>query len=181
MTYRYSNIDDNNIKWFTKDDSKATLLSIEIRKGEIRGLKDVRIEFKYPITAIAGRNGSGKTTALALAACAYHSKGDFKLPHRKYAYYTFSDFFIQSSGEVPPEGIVIWYEFLHNKWRKTPRHPDGKGIGQQARWKRRGGKWNNYDSRVSRAAVYLGIDRLYHRLKRAQRKATKDRSLEPQR
>ena len=66
MTYRYSDIDNNNIKWFTKDESKATLLSIEMLIGEIRGLKDVKIEFKYPITAIAGRNGSGKTTILAL-------------------------------------------------------------------------------------------------------------------
>ena len=161
MTYRYSNLDYNNIKWFTKDESKATLLSIEIRGGEIRGLKNIKIEFKYPITAIAGRNGSGKTTALALAACAYHNtKNGFKLPHRRQTYYTFSDFFIQSSGEIPPEDIIILYEILHNKWRKTSRHPDGKGIGRQARWKRRGGKWNNYDSRISRAAVYLGIDRV---------------------
>ena len=160
MTYRYSDIDNNNIKWFTKDESKATLLSIEMRIGEIRGLKNITIEFKYPITAIAGRNGSGKTTALALAACAYHSKGDFKLPHRKYPYYTFSDFFIQTSGEVPPEGIGIVYGFLYNNWRKTPTLPDGRGIGYQLRKKRRGGRWNNYYSRVSRAVVYLGIDRV---------------------
>ena len=160
MTYRYSDIDNNNIKWFTKDESKATLLSIEMLIGEIRGLKDVKIEFKYPITAIAGRNGSGKTTVLALVACAYHSKGDFKLPHRRYAYYTFSDFFIQTSGEVPPEGIRIGYGFLFNRWRKTPQYPDGRGIGYQVRKKRRGGKWNNYDSRISRAVVYLGIDRV---------------------
>ena len=160
MTYRYSDIDNNNIKWFTKDESKATLLSIELPVGEIRGLKNIKIEFKYPITAIAGRNGSGKTTVLALAACAYHNKGDFKLPHRKYAYYTYSDFFIQTSGEVPPEGIGIVYGFLYNNWRKTPTLPDGRGIGYQLRKKRRGGRWNNYYSRVSRAVVYLGIDRV---------------------
>ena len=161
MTYRYSDIDNNNIKWFTKDDSKATLLSIEIDIGEIRGLEDIKIEFKYPITVFAGRNSSGKTTALALAACAYHNtKNGFKLPHRRQTYYTYSDFFIQTWGEVPPEGISILYGFLFNRWRKTPQYPDGRGIGYQNRWKRRGGKWNNYDSRVPRTVVYLGIDRV---------------------
>ena len=161
MTYRYSDIDNNNIKWFTKDESKATLLSIEISIGKIRGLKNIKIEFKYPITAIAGRNGSGKTTVLALAACAYHNtKNSFKLPHRRQTYYTYSDFFIQTWDEVPPEGISIWYGFLYNKWRKTPQYPDGRGIAYQNRWKRRGGKWNKYNSRVPRTVVYLGIDRV---------------------
>ena len=160
MTYRYSNIDNNNIRWFTKDDSKATLLSIETRR-KIRGLKDIKIEFKYPITAIAGRNGSGKTTALALAACAYHNtKNGFKLPHRRQTYYTFSDFFIQTSDEIPPGGIIIQYGFLSNRWRKTPQRPDGRGIGYQRRWKRSGGKWTKYSSRVTRTVVYLGIDRV---------------------
>ncbi len=161
MTYRYSDIDNNNIKWFTKDDSKATLLSIEIDIGEIRGLEDIKIEFKYPITVFAGRNGSGKTTALALAACAYHNtKNGFKLPHRRQTYYTYSDFFIQTWDEIPPEGISILYGFLFNRWRKTLTRPTGRGIGYQHRWKRRGGKWNNYNSRVPRTVVYLGIDRV---------------------
>ena len=160
MTYRYSDIDKNNIKWFKKDDSKATLLSIETRR-KIRGLKDIKIDFKYPITAIVGRNGSGKTTALALAACAYHNtKNGFKLPHRRQTYYEFSDFFIQTSDEIPPGGIIIQYGFLHNNWSKTPKRPNGKGIGYQARWKRPGGKWTRYRSRVPRTVVYLGIDRV---------------------
>ena len=124
MTYRYSYIDNNNIKWFTKDESKATLLSIEISRGEIRGLKNIKIEFKYPITAIAGRNGSGKTTALALAACAYHNEQKMVLNFHTEdtAIIPIQIFLYQTLDEVPPEGIplfgtdffIISCERLHN-------------------------------------------------------------------
>ncbi|MFZ5933245.1 MULTISPECIES: hypothetical protein [Pseudomonas] len=47
----------------------------------------------FPITAIAGRNGSGKSTVLALACCAFHNlKTGFKTSNRKQTYYTYADF-----------------------------------------------------------------------------------------
>ncbi len=161
MAYKYSQTEKDNLAWFRRDDSKATLLSINLTKGQIRGLSPFKIEFTYPIAAIAGKNGSGKTTILALAACAYHNREDgFKLPWRKYAYYTFSDFFIQTQEEVHPEGINIRYLILHNAWRPTPQLPDGKGPGWQRRWKNKGGKWNDYELRVKRGVIYFGIERV---------------------
>jgi ABC-type phosphate/phosphonate transport system ATPase subunit len=63
MTYEYSELDKKNLGWFTNDFTRATLTGIRIH-GSLRGLKDLLVEFSYPITAIAGRNGSGKTTIL---------------------------------------------------------------------------------------------------------------------
>jgi energy-coupling factor transporter ATP-binding protein EcfA2 len=161
MSYRYSQLDKSNLDWFDKDTTRATLLGIEFRRGSLRGLKDIHLQFRYPITAISGKNGTGKSTILACAACGYHNvPSGFKPLARRTAYYTFSDFFVQSAEEVPPSGIVIGYYILHNKWNKSARVPTGVGVGFQARHKGAHGRWNNYDSRVSRNVVFLGIERV---------------------
>jgi predicted ATPase len=157
VSYRYSILDNKNLKWFTQDTSKGTLVRIKIVEGQIRGLKTgFEVHFQYPITAIAGKNGSGKTTALALAACAYHNNDRTDIIFkRKKSYYTLSDFFIQSKEEVFPEGITIGYQFLHNKWKKR-----FAGLGWQKRIKKQGGRWNDYSKRVRRDVVHLGIGRI---------------------
>ncbi|MEA2015078.1 MAG: AAA family ATPase, partial [Thermodesulfobacteriota bacterium] len=71
------------------------------------------------------------------------------------SYYTFSDFFIQTDDEVPPTGINIRYQILHNNWRGHE-----PGLGWQTRKKREGGRWNNYERRVNRNVVYFGIQRV---------------------
>lgn len=161
MSYRHSQIDRSNAAWFAQDHSRATLQRIRVQSGPIRGVATLDISFRYPITAIAGRNGSGKTTVLALAACAFHNKANgFKLRHRHCAYYTFSDFFIQSAEEVALEGVEIGYWILHDNWRKTAGFPLGRGLGYQSRKKGKGGRWNGYGGRVHRNVAYLGIDRV---------------------
>ncbi len=161
MPYRYSDLDRANLKWFPYDNTQVTLHEISLIEGQIRGLKAFQIRFKYPISVIAGKNGSGKSTILALAACAYHNSPEgFKLPSRKEPYYTFSDFFFQTNEEVPPEGIYIRYLFLNNKWKKTPKIPDGIGFAYQARYKTKGGKWNKYSRRVRKNVIFFGIERV---------------------
>lgn len=161
MAYNYSKIDRDNLNWFRKDTSKVTLLSIKLIHGHLRGLYKFEINFNYPISVIAGKNGSGKTTILALAACAYHNKADgFKLPKRKNPYYTFSDFFIQSKEEISSVGISIQYHILYNNWKKTEKMPTGEGVGIRIRYKRFWGKWNKNSSRLKRNVVYFGIDRV---------------------
>ncbi|WP_278190152.1 AAA family ATPase [Sphingopyxis sp. YF1] len=122
----------------------------------MRGLSAFEMDFKYPITAIAGTNGSGKSTILAIAACAFHNGSDgFRLPGRVQSYYTFSDFFIQSIGEVGPQGVAIAYSIRHDRWKSgVPRE------GLQVRKKKQGGKWNNYDKRVKRTVIYHGVQRV---------------------
>lgn len=172
MKYRESQNDKRLRQWFTNDYSRSLLRRFYLQLGEIRGINNIDISFEYPITAIAGRNGAGKSTILALACCAYHNaKSGFKLPKRTVAYYTFSDFFIQHSEEVPPQGIDIRYGIAHNKWRKSEYFPEGIGIGYQRRSKKHGGKWNDYAKRVNKNVVFLGIERIVPHSEKSQSKS----------
>lgn len=169
MKYRESNKDKKLRSWFASDNTHALLRRILLGSGVLRGLNALEIPFEYPITAIAGKNGAGKSTILALACCAFHAPSDgFKLPKRKNSYYTFSDFFIQSGSEVPPQGLSIWYDIAYNNWVPTPRLPEGIGIASQVRRKEKGGKWNDYDARVPRTVVFLGIERIVPHSERSQ-------------
>jgi hypothetical protein len=127
----------------------------------LRSLSPFMIHFEYPISVIAGLNRSGKSTILAMVSCAFHNiTNEFKLPDRSLSYYTFSDFFIQTSEEVPPEGIEVWYRIKHNNWKKSHRAPKGIGELWQKRTKNRGGKWSKYARRVKRNVIFFGIQRV---------------------
>lgn len=173
MRYLESNKDRELRRWFKHDLTHAHLREIQIKTGDIRGLSSLNLPLEFPITAIAGKNGSGKSTILAIACCAYHNKKDgFKAPNRKQSYYTFADFFIQHKEEIPPSGIEILYRIAHDNWRKTPSSPDGKGIGYQLRVKKKG-KWNEYGTRVKRNTVFVGIERIVPHSEKSQSKSYK--------
>ena len=42
---------------------------------DIRGIDDLEVKFEYPVSVLAGGNGSGKSTVLFAAACAYARPG----------------------------------------------------------------------------------------------------------
>lgn len=169
MKYRETQADTKLRDWFSNDNTKALLRRIRLVTGELRGLTPLNLPITFPILAVAGKNGAGKSTILALACCAYHNRKDgYCLPKRKTPYYTFSDFFIQHPEEVSPQGIEIHYDIAHNLWRPTEEFPDGIGIRWQRRIKKKGGKWNDYDSRVMRNVAFLGIDRIVPHAERSQ-------------
>ena len=156
MRYLLTHLDEQNIAWFNKDVSYATLKSIQLIRGKLRGLYPFCVEFSYPISVISGENCSGKSTFLSIAACAFHNKTDGYKPIDKHkTYYTFRDFFIQAKDESPPEGIKIKYGILHNKWQGGR-----SGLGHQNRTKMEGGRWTKYDKRVKRNVVFMGIKRV---------------------
>lgn len=169
MKYHESKIDKDLRAWFGNDNTRALLRGVRLAEGVFRSLNSLDISFDYPITAIAGKNGAGKSTILALAACAFHNdpKG-FKPLKRQKTYYTFSDFFVQHADEVPPEGIAIYYKIAHNNWTKGPLMPTGEGISNQIRQKVNGGKWNDYGRRIKRTTVFLGIERIVPHSERSQ-------------
>lgn len=161
MRYRHSELDKKNIASFSNDLTRKSLVRIALPVGAIRGLSDFQIKFSYPLSAIAGKNGSGKSTVLALSACAFHSGAkSWRHPGRSLPYYRFSDFFVQTGDDVPVEGVQIEYGILHDKWKVTDALPNGRGIGQQKRIKNKGGKWNDYSTRLSRPVAFFGIDRV---------------------
>jgi predicted ATPase len=49
------------------------LESVQIRN--LRGIRDLRVDFTYPVSVIAGPNGCGKSTVLFACACAYDVPG----------------------------------------------------------------------------------------------------------
>ena len=170
MKYRESHKDKKLRTWFAADTTRALLRRIVLVKGVFRGLNALDVQFHYPITAICGKNGAGKSTITALACCAFHNKTTgYKLPKRRNSYYTFSDFFIQHSSEAPPGDLEIRYTIAHNSWKgATPKHPTWAGDGVQSRRKSKGGKWNDYDGRAHRNVVFLGIERVVPHAERSQ-------------
>lgn len=172
MKYSENKKDKALRKWFEHDCTSASLKGINIPKGTIRGLSNLNLDITYPITAIAGKNGSGKSTVLALACCAFHNESDtFTLPNRKRNYYTFADFFIQHKEEIPPQGIEIGYRIAYDNWTPNERFPDGIGIGYQKRVKTKGGKWNDYSRRANRNVVFIGIERIVPHSEKSQSKS----------
>ena len=81
MPGRSLSADETNLLDFWQNPPAAfprpMLRRIEIGGGTgLRGIDGLFVPFRYPITALCGRNGVGKSTVLALAALAHHSRDD---------------------------------------------------------------------------------------------------------
>lgn len=92
----------------------------------LRGWNGQRIEFRFPIVALVGENGAGKSTIIQAAASAYRSE-----PRERYA----SDFFPDTPFERI-EGVTLRFSYKQgdirstgtvrkptNRWRGNPDRP----------------------------------------------------------
>jgi len=118
----------------------------------LRGITELSLRFDYPVTAIAGRNGCGKSTILALAALAFHSPDGYHPPNAlggrrgssTCTYYTFSNFFYRGPGDAPVTGLNI-------RWTYRGTQP----VALQKRTE----KWMHYDRRPKRPVHFVGMMR----------------------
>lgn len=154
--YKESQLDRKNRKWFADEKSVNSLKRIKVSSGHIRGVYPSEINFSYPITAIVGENGSGKSTYLSLIACAFHNSSDFCPSNRMRPgmqeprkYYTYSDFFTFTPDEHGIAGIQIQADYQA-----------ATGIKTDIRKKKSSGKWTDYNRRPIRSVTYLGINRI---------------------
>jgi predicted ATPase len=137
-------------KMWNENRSYKKLEWIEFDEKGIRGIKNIKIEFKYPITAMAGANGVGKTTILQTIACLFHNDDKTYRPYRlsnakhQPPYYRFSDFFVFTRDEENfKKGIKIKYFF------------DGKVYNIK-----RDNRWSKYERRPKRYVDYIGVSRV---------------------
>lgn len=141
-------------KLWDRDTSYNKLTSLTFNDIGMRGVKNLTIDFSYPITAIAGANGIGKTTILQALACLFHNTDASHQPYRfsnsktQLPYYTFADFFVISQGEDKGRGVVLDFSF------------NRQGILRNNYSMKKVSKWQNYDRRPKRHVDFLGISRV---------------------
>lgn len=91
----------------------------ELRIQGFRGIRDLRVPLSYPVSVLAGPNGTGKSTVLFALACAYESK---------YPSALFPNF--KAKDETLPAdaaGVVqLDYAYLHEGERLAMRWSRGK-------------------------------------------------------
>ena len=103
-----------------------------VRLQGIRGISDLRVEFTYPVSVIAGENASGKSTVLFAAACAYEVPG---AGAREFVPSTlFPSFRPKAGHRADPAGpVVIEYDHKTPEGRLPMLWRYGKGWNRSFR------------------------------------------------
>jgi predicted ATPase len=117
-------------KWTTGNGWPKRLEWLEIRK--IRGWDGQRIPFNFPIVAVSGENGSGKSTILQTAACVYQA------PEEGDPTWFPSEFFPETAWDSL-ENIRIEFGYRQGpeNLNSSIRKPTTRWLGQPDRPKRR--------------------------------------------
>ena len=104
------------------DFEPALLKAISIEGSPtLRGIANLRVPFNYPLTAISGRNGVGKSTIMALAAFSALKPPDWTVgrwpasiyrAQPKRMTYHWSDFFFRHAGDPLFDGLTINFTYV---------------------------------------------------------------------
>ena len=95
----------------TKGERDEALAEVRIQK--LRGIRDLRFTFEYPVCVLAGPNGCGKSTVLFACACAYDVPGR---PARDFAPGTLFPDFTSRQQDVSSDAAQetdIEFHYLH--------------------------------------------------------------------
>ncbi len=117
-----------------------------VNSMKIEGFRGVgcQIEIEYPVTAITGLNGSGKSTVGQLALCAYR-----QLSTAYYKRFYVKDFFPVSVVDPSPfeQNAAIEYKY------QTSNANEDQGL----RIYRVQKEWGGYKRQPEKAAIYIGL------------------------
>ena len=117
-------------KWETRNGWPKWLEWIEIDK--LRGWQAQRVSFEFPIVAIVGENGSGKSSVLQSAACTYQSASEDGVNWFP------SEFFPETAWDNLTEvRIEYGYRQGSDHLLHAVRKPTSRWLGQPDRPKRR--------------------------------------------
>ncbi len=109
-----------------------------------RGLSNLSLEFEFPITAISGTNGSGKSTIGQLAVCAYKQP----LTNLKYKRRYVKDFFPVSQLDPSPFTPDATVKF---KYATNTSQPQDLTVARMA------SEWSGYKRQPERHSFYVGF------------------------
>jgi predicted ATPase len=109
-----------------------------------RGLSNLRLDFEFPITAISGTNGSGKSTIGQLAVCAYKQPSTNKKYKRRYV----KDFFPVSQLDPTPftSNATVKFQYATNAT-----------LPQDLTVSRMASEWSGYKRQPERHSFYVGF------------------------
>ena len=88
----------------------------------LRGIQNVHAPFDYPITAICGRNGAGKSTILGLAAFSAYRPSNWSISARRVPSvrpalqtmsFAWDEFFFRRAADPPLTGLTVQFDYTY--------------------------------------------------------------------
>jgi len=138
--------------WENHYNKEPYLKSVSIKKSSpLRGIEKSTLNLEFPVSAICGANGAGKTTFLSLSILGFHAVEPPLVPLRNIEYFDFNYFFRATAKDNHGQGIQIG-------WNYTDSSEDLIEKGQQ-RWLRYI-KNNGDPRRPVRGTEFIGISRI---------------------
>lgn len=129
-----------------------SLRTVEITGTGLRGFHDLVVDFRYPLVAIAGKNGVGKSTILGCAACAYRNTTDFRTLFLERSHFNFPDFFVSGWSDTPPADVTVTWTYRQ-----------ANGTAELIAARKGQSRWaGQYPRRPSRAVEFVGTIRAIH-------------------
>jgi len=114
-----------------------------IKISGFRGI-ECQIDFEFPVTAITGLNGAGKSTITQLLLCGYK-----KLSTATFKRYYIKDFFPVSVADPKPFGPDAFVEYKYQRSNDTDE--------QNLRIARANTEWSGYKRQPEKASIYIGL------------------------